>query len=292
MGSTAGTGFYPTAARPRGYSERDPQFAPTPAWSPFIPPEPQQQHHQHPQHAHHTQQQHAAFVWQPRDEVRRPYDSTMRVSTVHISPFTEVTGDGYTAAVGEDTGRHIQVQLARGAQSKHTGHGGHASRPVLGAIPEASPRMYLPQDAHAYAYGEPPVPHRAVLPSTGGGYQVPVQQPAPMAMASSFVPHADFGAGKFGVHEVRCAPLSAPSQPSTTPPSQDHGTRGKAHAAVQGGPGRHWSEREDGGAHRKEVQWQRTWPGTLWDATPIVCLSLLLLLASVGVVLLLSGFFD
>ena len=58
--------------------------------------------------------------------------------------------------------------------------------------------------------------------------------------------------------------------------------------------GYHWSERqgavgEAGRAVPEDMKWQKTWPGTIWDYTPITCFSLLLLGSALALVLLLAG---
>jgi hypothetical protein len=258
----------------------------------------------------------------PRDPVRRPYDATdtLRVCTAHISPYSEVPDDSssFTETVGEKTAQHIQlhIQLAKGARPKHPGaHAGTQVGRYAGARQNNIGVPMLPQlRAVPESEAEPVAPPRVFVPGNpddsyvrpsggdGQGYEAQSVASAPPIVSGTALPQMTAkqqaqNYQAFGAQQVSVPHTSATQAPNLKdeltayapyPPPPFH-ERGP----VVGG-GRTYPKREEPAVHATYA-WsppsQNTWPGTIWDATPILCFIFMLLLASVIVVLLLSGVF-
>lgn len=128
--------------------------------------------------------------------------------------------------------------------------------------PKPTSTHQAPQSCGAYAHG-----NRAAQASAAATHQHPVCLPT--LAATPEAPRQ----GKYA--PKKCLPGEAAVVP------------------VQAG-GYHWSERQVAGGEAdctvpEEMKWQKTWPGTIWDYTPITCFSLLLLVSALALILLLAG---
>jgi hypothetical protein len=232
-----------------------------PERSPVIAPDAPQQHHPNVQV---TTGMHDPKVWRLCDFARSPDDSGTHLCTVHISPYFEMPDDisFSTEAVGQDTCKILQlpVEAAKVPSAEHQSglvHTGHMQNEcmIVSMLPQHSP--------------------------------VPTTEADSLATSNFFV--SDFP------DTVYCSVRG----PQDSAGSEEHGQGSAVAHSHDGGAvvngSKHGAARHELYVYVKPYSKpppQKTWPGTIWDYTPIVCISVTLLLGSIALLLFSSGVFS
>jgi hypothetical protein len=244
----------------------------------------------------------------------------MNLCTAHISPYSEVPDDSssVTEAVGQDTCKNAQLAVPLGkvsppqhrSQHVRTSRLHHNSR-APPKMPQHNPvaeneakwsdvsRIVVPEHSEdsCCSTGDPQEAEEsgqesAVQPIISLSHFLTSRAPPQVEDSSSVQIHEAFAAEKVKAPHTSAA--QAPRNPVVMkayarylrPPRSGGG------AVVNGSKDR--AARDESFVHAapcSKQPSQKTWPGTIWDATPIVCISLMLLLGSIIVVLYLSGAF-
>jgi hypothetical protein len=251
--------------------------------------------------------------------VRRSYDPSMHLCTAHISQYSEVADDSssITEAVGQDTCKNLQLAVLLGTvaspqhRSQHvrTSRLHHKSRsppkmpqhnPVAEneakwadvsriIIPEHSEdsgcSISEPQEAAESGQGS------AVQPIISLSHFLTPRAPPQVEGSSSVQIQEAYAAEKVKAPHTSAA--QAPPNPVVMKAYARYLRPSRGGGAVANGS-KDRDARDESSVHAvpcSKPPSQKTWPGTIWDATPIVFVSLMLLLGSILVVLFLSGAF-
>jgi hypothetical protein len=232
-----------------------------PEWSPVTAPDAPQQHHPNEQV---KTGMHDPKVWRSCDFVRSPDDSSMHLCTVHISPYSEVPDDisFSTEAVGQDTCKILQLPVE------------------VAKVPPAEQRSGLARTSD--------MQNECRIVS-----MLPQHSPVPTTEADSL------GITNFFISESPETVYCSVRGPQIRAGSEERGPGSAVAPAPEGGAVVNGSKH---GAARHELYVyvkpfgkplpQKTWPGTIWDYTPIVCISVALLLGAIALLLFSSGVFS